>query len=96
MEFTSLHAAIDFNICSFDFSRYYSNIIIFLNNSRLYFNDNRLTKISLSFIVISNEIVHPLLLLGPDFESSGILDSISKIKNYQSDFERSKIEIFVN
>ena len=50
-------------------------------------------KISLSFIVISSGIVHPLVLLGPDFEDSGILDSISKIKNYQNNFERSRIEI---
>ena len=87
MEFASLHAPITFNICFLDFSRYYNNIIIFLNNPRLYFN-NRLTKISLSFMVLSNGIVHPLLLLGPDFENSGILDSISKIKNYQNNFER--------
>ena len=93
MEFTSLHAPIAFNICFLDFSRYFSNIIIFLSNSRLYFNYNRLTKISVSFIVISNEIAHPLVLLGPDVESSGILDSISKIKNYQNNFVRSKIEI---
>ena len=93
MEFASLHAPIVFNLCFLDSSRYYSNIIIFLNNSRLYFDDNRLTKISLPFIVISNGIVHPLVLLGPDFENSGILDSISKIKNYQSNFEESKIEI---
>ena len=33
------------------------------------------------------------MLLGQDFENSGILDSISKIKNYQSNFEESKIEI---
>ena len=93
MEFASLHAPIASNICFLDFSRHYNNIIIFLNNPRLYFNDNRLTKISLSFIVLSNGIVHPLLLLGPDFENSGILDSISKIKTYQNNFGRSKIEI---
>ena len=80
-------------VCFLDFSRYYSNIIIFLNNSRLYSNENLLTKISLPFIVISNGIVFPLVLLGPDFENSGILESISKIKNYQNNFERSKIEI---
>ena len=92
MEFASLHAPIAFNICFLDFSRYYNNMIIFLNNPRLYFNDNRLTKISLSFTVLSNGIVHPLLLLGPDFETSGILASISKIKHYQNNFERSRIE----
>ena len=70
-------------------------MIIFLNNSRLYFDDNRLTKISLPFIVISDRIVHPLVLLGPDVENSVILDSISKIKNYQTNFERSKIEILL-
>ena len=91
MEF--LHAPIVFNICFLDSSRYYSNIIIFLNNSRLSSNENRLTKISLPFIVISNGIAHPLVLLGADFENSGILDSISKIKNYQSNFEESKVEI---
>ena len=47
----------------------------------------------LSSIVISNGIVHPLVLLGPHFENLGILDSISKIKNYQYNFETSKIEI---
>ena len=47
-----------------------------------------MTKISMSFIVLSNGIVHPLVLLGPDFENSGILDSISKIKKYQNNFER--------
>ena len=88
MEFASLHAPIAFNICCLAFSRCYNDIIIFLNNPRLYSNDNRLTKISLSFIVISNGIVHPLVLLGPDFENSGILDSISKTKNYQNNFER--------
>ena len=93
MEFASLYALIAFNLCFLDFSRHYSNIIIFLNNSRLYFDDNRLTKISLPFIVISNGIVHPLVLLGPEFENSVILDSISRIKNYQHNFERSKIEI---
>ena len=93
MEFASLHAPVAFNICFLDFSRYYNNIVSFLNNPRSYFNDNRLTKMSLSFIVISNGIVHPLVLLGPDFENSGILDSISKIKNYQNNFERSKIKI---
>ena len=92
MELASLHAPIAFSICFLDFSRYYSNIIIFLNNSRLYFNDNRLTKISLSFIVISNEIVDPLMLLGSDFENSDILDSISTIKDNQNNFERSKIK----
>ena len=82
MEFASLlYDLIAFNICFLDFSRYYNNVIIFLNNPRLYFNDNRLTKISLSFIVLSNEIVHPLVLLGPDFENSGVLDSISKINS---------------
>ena len=79
MEFASLHAPIVFKICFLNSSRYYSNIIIFLNNSRLYSNENRLTKISLPSIVISNGIVHSLVLLGPDFENSGILDSISKI-----------------
>ena len=93
MEFVSLHAPIVFNICFVDSSRYYSNMIIFLNNSRLYSNENRLTKVSLPFIVISNGILHPLVLLGQDFENSGILDSISKIKNYQRNFEESKIEI---
>ena len=93
MEFASLHAPIVFNICFLDFSRYYSNIIILLNNSRLNSNENRLTKPSVPFIVIFNGIVHPLVLLGPDFENSVILDSISKIKNYQNNFERSKIEI---
>ena len=93
MELASLPAPIAFNTCFLDFSRYYSNIIIFLNNSRLYFDDNRLAKISLPFIEISDGIVHPLVLLGPDFENSVILDSISKIKNYQNNFERSKIEI---
>ena len=43
-------------------------------------------------VVLSNGIVHPLLLLGPDFENSGILASISKIKHYQNNFERSRIE----
>ena len=38
MEFASLHAPIAFNMCFLDFSRYYSNMIFFLNNSRLYFN----------------------------------------------------------
>ena len=90
MEFASLHATIVFNICFMDSSRYYSNVIIFLNNSRLYSYENRLTQISRPFIVISNGIVHPLVLLGPDFENSGILDSISKIKNYQSNFEETK------
>ena len=71
-----LYALIAFNLCFLDFSRYYSNIIIFLNNSRLYFDDNRLTKVSLPFIVISNGIVHPLVLFGPDFENSVVLDSI--------------------
>ena len=86
-----------FQYMLFGFSRYYNNIyIIFLNNPRLYSNDNRLTKISLSFIVISNGIVHPLVLLGPDFENSGILDSISKIKNYQNNFERVQNRNFVN
>ena len=94
MEFASLHAPIASNICFLDFSRYYNNIIIFLNNPRLYFNDNRLTKISFSLFVLSNGVVHPLLLLGPDFENSGILDSISKIKHYQNNFERSRIESF--
>ena len=89
MEFTSLQAPKAFDLCFLDFSRYYSKIIIFLNNSRLYFINNRLTKISLPSIVI----VHHLVLLGPDFENSGILDSISRIKNYQSNVERSKIEI---
>ena len=93
MEFVSLLAPIVFNICFLDSSRYYSNTIIFLNNSRLYSNENRLTKISLPFIVISNGIVHPLVLLGPDFENSGILDSSSKIKIYQSNLEEFKIEI---
>ena len=93
MKFVSLYALIAFNLCFLDFSRYYSNIIIFLNNSRLYFDDNRLTEIYLPFIVISNGIAHPLVLLGPDFVNSVILDSISKIKNYQNNFERSKIEI---
>ena len=93
MEFASSHAPIAFNICFLDFSRYYSNTIIFLNNSRLYFDGNRLTKISLPFIVISNGIAHPLVLLETDFENSVILDSISKIKNYQNNIERSKIEI---
>ena len=93
MEFASLHAPIVFNICFLDSSRYYCNIGIFLNNSMLYSNDSRLTKISLPFIVISNGIVHPLVLLGPNYENSGILDSISKIKNYQSIFEESKIEV---
>ena len=93
MKFASLYALIAFNLCFLDFSRYYSNIIICLNNSRLYVDDNRLTKTSLSFIVISNIIVDPLVLLGPDFENSVILDSISKIKNYQNNFEGSKIEI---
>ena len=51
-----------------------------LNNSRLCFDDNLLTKISLPFIVIADGIVHPLVLLGPYFEDSVILDSISKIK----------------
>ena len=72
MELTSLHAPIAFNVCFLDFLRYYNNKIIFLNNPRLYFNDNRLTKISLSFIVISNGIVHPLVLLEPVFENLGI------------------------
>ena len=91
MEFASLYAPIAFIICLLAFSRYYSNIIIFLNISRLYFDDNRLTKISLPVvIVISNGIVNPLVLLGPDFVDS---NSISKIKNYQNNFERSKIEI---
>ena len=89
MEFASLHAPIAFNICFLDFSWYFSNIIMFLNNSRLYFDDNRLTKISLPFIVISDGIVHPFVLLGPDFENSVIVDCISKIKNYQNNFERS-------
>ena len=93
MEYASLHALIVFNTFFLDFSRYCSKMIIFLNNSRLYFDDNRLNKISLPFIVISVGIVHPLVLLGPDFENSFILDSISKIKNYQNNFERSKIEI---
>ena len=66
---------------------------MFLNSSRLYFDDNRLTKISLPFIVISDGIVHPLVLLGPYFKNSVILDSISMIKNYQNNFERSKFEI---
>ena len=96
MEFASLHAPIYFNICCLDFSRYYNNIIIFLNNPRLYSNDNRLTKISLSFIVISHGIVHPLVLLGSDFENSGILDSISKIQNYQNNFDRIQNRNFVN
>ena len=87
MAFAFLYALIAFNICFLDFSRYYRNIIIFLNNSRLYFDDNRLTKISLPFIVISNGIVHPLVILGPNFENSVILDSISKIKNDQNNFE---------
>ena len=91
MEFTSLHAPIAFTVCFLDFPRYYGNVIIFLNESTLYFNDKRLAKISLSFIVISNEIVHPLVLLEPDFENSGILDCISKMKNYQNNLERSKI-----
>ena len=90
MEFASLHAPIAFNMCFLHFSRHYNNMIIFLNNPRLYFNDNQLTKISLSFIVISNGIVHHLVLLGPYFK--GILDQRSKIKNYQNNFERSKIE----
>ena len=81
-----------FNICFLDFSRY-CKMIIFLNNSRLYFDDNRLTKISLPFIVISDGIFDPLVLLRPDFENSATLDSISKIKNYQNNFERSIIEI---
>ena len=93
MEFASLYVLIAFNLCFLDFSRYYSNIDIFLNNSRLYFDDNRLTKTSLPFIVIANGIVHPLVLLGPDFENSVILDIISKMKNYQNNFERFKIEI---
>ena len=42
-----------------------------------------MTKISLPFIVISNRIVHPLVVLGPDFKNSGILDSTSKTKNHQ-------------
>ena len=77
MEYACLHAPIAFNICFLDFSRYCSNMIIFLNNSRLYFDDNPLTKISVPFIVISDGIVHPLVLLGPDFENSVIFDSIS-------------------
>ena len=95
MEFASLHARIVFNTCFLDSSRYYSDMIIFLDNSRLYSNESGLTKISLPFIVISNGIVHPLVLLRPDFENSGILDSISKIKNYQSNFEESKIAILI-
>ena len=91
MEFASLYALIAFNLCFLEFSRYYRNIIIFLNNSRLYFDEYRLTKISLPFIVISNGIVHPLVLLGPDFEDSDILDF--KDQNYQNNFEKSKIEI---
>ena len=67
---------------------------IFSNNPGLYFNNNQLTKISLPFILIYNGIVHHLVPLGPEFANSGILDSISKIKNYQNNFERSKIEIF--
>ena len=86
MEFASLYALIAFNLCFLDFSRHYSNIIIFLNNLRLYFDDNRLTKSSLPCIVIANGIVHPLVLLGPNFEDSVFLDSISKIKNYQNNF----------
>ena len=81
MEFASLLAPIVFNVCFFDSSRYYSNMIVFLDNSRFYSNENGLTKISFPFIVISNRIVHPLVLLGPDFENSGILDSISRVQN---------------
>ena len=92
MEFASLHAPIVFNICFLDSSRYYSNMIIFLNNSRLYSNENRLTKTSLPFVVIFNGIVHSLVLLGPDFENSGNLDSISKIKNYQAILRSPKLK----
>ena len=84
---------LSYGICSLtcsnsflDFSQYYSDIIIFANNSRLYFNDNRITNISLSFIVIFNGIVHPLVLFGQDFENSGILV-------YQINFKRPKIKI---
>ena len=80
----------------FGFFTVLQQYFIFLDNPRLYSNDNRLTKISLSFIVISHGIVHPLVLLGPDFETSGILDSISKIKNYQNNFERVQNRNFVN
>ena len=80
----------------FGFFTVLQQYIIFLNNPRLYSNDNRLTKISLSFIVISHGIVHPLVLHGPDFETSGILDSILKIKNYQNNFERVQNRNFVN
>ena len=75
-----IYNPIAFNRCFLDFSRYYNNIVIFLNNPGLYFNDNRLTKIS--FTVISNEIVHTLLLLGPDFE---------KFRFPKIVFQRSKI-----
>ena len=95
VEYASLNAPLAFNICFLNFSRYYSNINIFLDNSRFYFNDNRLTKISLPFIVISDGIVHPLVLLETDFENSFILDSISKIKDYQNNFETSKIEMLL-
>ena len=66
----------------------------------LYSNENRLTKTSLPFIIISNGIVHPLVLLGPDIENSGILDSISKIKNFKttlrSNIEILKTKVFLN
>ena len=80
----------------FGFFTVLQQYIIFLNNPRLYSNDNRLTNISLSFIVISHGIVDPLVLIGPDFENSGILDSISKIKNYRNNFERVQNRNFVN
>ena len=95
LEFASLHAPKAFNNMLFGLLTVLQQyIFIFLNNSRLYFDDNRLTKISLPFIVISNGIAHPLVLLKTDFENSVILDSISKIKIIKTILRGPKLKFY--
>ena len=79
-------------ICSNSFQSMLFGLFTVLQQYNLSFQIIQLTEISLPFIVISNGIVHPLVLLGPDFENSVILDSISKITNYKNNIERSKLK----